>query len=81
MSEAQWAVLAWMVVCLVALWGYLWKCIAFWTAARRDQMGWYVVLAVVPPVFGVLEMIYVFLVAPRQAELGERPGRARRWGD
>ena len=64
--------LAWAIVMGVMVWSYLWKCIALWKAARRDQMVWYVLIALAPP-FGLLEMIYVFLVAPRVAELGEGP--------
>jgi len=67
--EAQ-LTMAWVIVWLVVIWGYLWKCIGFWMAARRGQLGWYVALAVIPPVFGALEMVYVFLVAPRQPEVG-----------
>ena len=70
MAEGQ-ALLASVILWAVVLWGYMWKCIAFWMAARRDQLGWYIVLAVLPPVFGALEMIYVFLVAPRHQELEE----------
>jgi len=62
--------MAWVIVLLVVVWSYMWKCIAFWKAARRDHIGWYVVLAMAPP-FGLIEMIYVFWVAPRVPELGE----------
>lgn len=74
MQEGQRLLLAWVIVGLVGLWTYLWKCIALWMAARRGQIGWYVVVAVFPLDFGALEMIYVFLVAPRRPELGEGMG-------
>lgn len=63
-------VLAWAILLALGAWSYLWKCIALWKAARRDQTGWYVVLALAPTL-GLLEMFYVFLVAPRVADLGE----------
>jgi hypothetical protein len=44
MPEGQQQLLAWTIVGLVVLWTYFWKCIAFWVAARRGQLGWYVVL-------------------------------------
>ncbi len=75
MAEGQ-VVLAWVIVWLVLVWCYLWKCIAFWMAARRGQLGWYVVIAVCPPMFGAVEMVYVFLVAPRREEVGAGVGRA-----
>jgi len=71
-GQAQQLALAWAIVGAVLVWSYLWKCIALWKAARRDQVGWYVLIALAPP-FGLLEMIYVFLVAPRAAEFGETP--------
>lgn len=70
-GEQQLAV-AWAIVVAVVAWSYLWKCVAFWKAARRDQIGWYVVIALAPP-FGLVEMLYVFLVAPRVPEAGGGP--------
>jgi len=52
------------------LWSVVWKAIALWKAARRDQLGWYITLLVINTA-GILEMIYIFAVAPRHAELGQ----------
>lgn len=68
--EQQRLALAWAIVLLVIVWSYLWKCLAFWKAARRGHLGWYLVLALAPP-FGLVEMIYVFWVAPRAPEIGK----------
>ncbi len=65
--EQQQLALAWAIVLLVIVWSYLWKCLAFWKAARRNHLGWYLVLALAPP-FGLVEMIYVFWVAARVPE-------------
>ena len=73
-TYGQQLIVAWVIVWLAVIWSYVWKCIALWKAARRGQTGWYVVLALAPP-FGFLEMIYVFVVAPRHAEVGEMPAR------
>ncbi len=56
----------------LALWSVVWKGIALWKAARRDQLGWYLALLVLNTV-GLLPMIYIFLVAPRHPELGTAP--------
>lgn len=55
---------------LLVTWSLVWKGIALWKAARRDRMAWYVVLLVLNTV-GILEIIYIFAVAPRQPELGQ----------
>jgi methionyl-tRNA synthetase len=73
MTPGQRWVVAWLIVLLVVVWSCLWKGIALWKAARRDQIGWYVVL-LLAPLFGALEMFYVFVVAPRHAEVGEPVG-------
>lgn len=62
-----------MLVTLLALWSMIWKGIALWKAARRDQMGWYVALFIINTA-GLLEIIYIFAVAPRHPELEQAPG-------
>lgn len=52
---------------LVLLWSILWKGIALWKAARRRQLVWYVALVIINTV-GILPIIYIFLLAPRQPE-------------
>ena len=66
----QQVVFAGVIVWLVILWSYVWKLMAFWKAARRDHIGWYVIFALPIP-FGFFEMLYVFWVAPRYPELDQ----------
>ena len=59
-----------VAVCVVAaLWEMAWKGIALWKAARRSQLTWYVLLLILNTV-GILPIVYVFFVAPRQPEGG-----------
>jgi len=55
------------------LWSGVWKGIALWKAARRDQLGWYVALLILNTV-GVLPIIYIFAVAPHHPKLGSSTG-------
>ena len=55
------------VLIVLVLWSLAWKGVALWRAARRRQLGWDVVLLVVNTV-GILEIIYIFLVARRHPE-------------
>jgi methionyl-tRNA synthetase len=50
----------WFILMLV--WAGVWKGIALWKAARRKQIGWFIVLLVVNTV-GILEILYIFLFA------------------
>jgi methionyl-tRNA synthetase len=56
------------LVCLlvvVALWTIVWKGWALWTAARRHEKKWFVVLLVVNTL-GILEIIYLFFLNKRK---------------
>jgi hypothetical protein len=58
------------VVLVLALtcWSVFWKAIALWKAARRDQLAWYVILAILNTA-GLLEIVYIFAIAPRRPDL------------
>ena len=64
--------LSWAVLVPLLVWSGIWKGIALWKAARRDQLGWYLALLIINSV-GVLPIIYIFLVAPRHPKLGAVP--------
>jgi hypothetical protein len=65
-----------VLLLLIALWSLPWKGIALWKAARRDHLAWFVILFVVNTV-GLLEIIYIFLVA-REPDLISQPPPAER---
>jgi hypothetical protein len=54
----------------LALWELPWKGVALWKAAHRNQKGWFVV-SLVFNTLGILPIIYIFLIAPRYAEIDE----------
>lgn len=47
---------------LFILWALVWKGLALWHAARRGQYWWFLALLVINT-FGILEIIYLFVVA------------------
>ena len=61
-----------ILLLLILGWSVLWKGIALWKAARRDQLVWYVALLIFNTV-GILPIIYIFAVAPRRPELVAAP--------
>ena len=69
MSNPERLVLAYLIIFALVVWSVVWKLVALWKASRRDHLVWYVVLAVVPPLAGIVEMAYVFFVAPRYPDL------------
>ncbi len=58
-----------ILLALIA-WTLPWKGFALWKAAHRNQKGWFIALLVFNTL-GILPIIYIFLIAPKYAEIGE----------
>ncbi len=50
------------LITFLILWSLAWKGFALWTAARKGSKVWFVILLVLNTL-GILEIIYIFLVA------------------
>lgn len=46
---------------IVGIWSAIWKGLALWKAARKEQKYWFIALLVINTV-GLLEIIYLFVV-------------------
>jgi len=51
----------WLFV-TVLVWIYTWKLIALWTAARKQSLSWFIILALFNTM-GILEIVYVMLIS------------------
>jgi hypothetical protein len=53
----------WMlwVIIILCLWDGIWKMISIWKAARNNELGWFIVLAILNTV-GILPIIYILLI-------------------
>lgn len=49
---------------ITVLWVLPWKIFSLWTASRNNHKIWFVILVIVNT-FGILEIIYVFVVAKK----------------
>jgi len=52
----------WVLLLLLA-WSVVWKGLALWKAARRNEKGWFIALLVIN-ILGLLEMLYIFVITP-----------------
>ena len=59
------------IMLLIVLWTIPWKGIALWKAARLSHKWWFVVLLILNTV-GILEIIYIFLIARKYTVETER---------
>lgn len=53
-----------VLTALLFIWALTIKGIALWKAAEREQKAWFIALLVVNS-FGILDLIYIFLIAAR----------------
>ena len=53
-----------ILIILLALWTIPWKIYAVWTAAKRDEKKWFVVLLILNTA-SILELIYIFRIAKK----------------
>lgn len=49
------------LVILILVWSLLWKGLALWRSAKRDDMWWFLAFLVINT-FGILEIIYLFAI-------------------
>ncbi|MDO8467925.1 MAG: DUF5652 family protein [Nanoarchaeota archaeon] len=49
----------WLLV-IIIIWSAIWKMAALWKSARKDQITWFILLAVVNTV-GILEILYIYV--------------------
>ncbi|MEI7777208.1 MAG: DUF5652 family protein [bacterium] len=50
------------VIILVLIWSLVWKGLALWKSAQRQEKWWFIVMLVVNSV-GILEIIYIFFLS------------------
>jgi hypothetical protein len=46
---------------ITILWNLPWKAVALWNAARRKELGWFILIFIVQT-YAILEIIYLFWV-------------------
>ena len=49
-----------LIILLITVWDLIWKIIALWKSARRDQKVWFIFLAIINSV-GILHIIYLLM--------------------
>ncbi|MDD4931594.1 MAG: DUF5652 family protein [Candidatus Colwellbacteria bacterium] len=52
------------VFMVLIAWSVVWKGLALWKAARRNEPGWFIALLIVNTL-GILEIIYLFVFAKK----------------
>jgi len=58
------------IIIILISWTLIWKGLAMWRAAHMEHRYWFVVLLVLNTV-GILDIIYLYVVAPKKKEVAE----------
>lgn len=53
------------ILLILVLWALPWKIYALWNAVKSNHKGWFVALVILNT-FGILEIIYIFIVAKKK---------------
>ena len=52
-------------IIIISIWSAVWKGLALWRSARQKNLGWFLAFLIINTA-GILEIIYLFLVAKKQ---------------
>lgn len=58
-------------IALVAIWTLVWKAVALWKSARKNQPIWFILLLVINTL-GILEILYIFIFS----KMGRKQAKA-----
>ncbi|MEK6614998.1 MAG: DUF5652 family protein [Bacteroidota bacterium] len=62
------------VLLLLTLWDGIWKIVAMWKAARNNQLGWFIAIAIFNTI-GILPMIYMVLINKKPSTPAAEPNK------
>jgi len=49
-----------VITAVLAIWEIVWKLIGLWKAARNNELGWFICIAVINSI-GILPIIYILM--------------------
>ncbi len=56
---------------VIAVWSLVWKLLSMWKSARKKQVGWFIVLALLNTI-GILQILYYFFFSEMKLD-GKKP--------
>ena len=56
----------WPVVAILLVWSLVWKGLALWRAAKKDDKWWFLFILVINTA-GILEILYLYVFSKRKA--------------
>lgn len=72
---AQLGVSLWLLV-VIFVWSSVWKFLALWKSARKGNVVWFVVFALVNTI-GILDILYIYIFSERTEKTQEKKKAAK----
>jgi hypothetical protein len=66
----------WILI-IIVIWSAVWKLIALWKSARKKQLVWFIVLALINTV-GILEILYIYIFSEMKSKPVEEESPKRK---
>lgn len=78
---SQMGISLWLLV-VIFLWSAVWKFLALWKSARKNNLVWFIVFALVNTV-GILEILYIYVFSdmknePKKEKISDSKKSARK---
>jgi len=64
----------WLLL-IIFVWSAVWKLLALWKSARRKNVVWFIILAIINTV-GVLEILYIYIFS--EIKYDKKPEEVKR---
>jgi len=68
--QVQMGIPIWLISTIL-VWSLIWKLLALWKSARKHQVAWFIILALVNTV-GILEILYIYIFSEIKYTKGSR---------
>lgn len=62
---------------VILVWSAVWKLLALWKSARRNQPTWFIVLALINTI-GILEILYIYVFSEMKFEEKKKEKKKKR---
>jgi len=59
MLQVQMGIPIWLII-TIFVWSFIWKLLALWKSARKSNVAWFIILALLNTV-GILEILYIYI--------------------
>jgi len=69
--QVQFGIPMWLIIAIL-IWSLVWKLLALWKSAKKNQVAWFIILALVNTI-GILEIFYIYVFSEMKSMKNNSP--------